>query len=69
MHSVLVERSKQMRTGPGPGSLKQADDSSILDAYFTGNDASGSLDHDAGSPRLPPAPRARALSTGRSRPA
>jgi hypothetical protein len=43
-----------MRTGPGPGSLKQTDDSSILDAYFTGNDASGSLDHDTGPPPPPP---------------
>ena len=48
MHSVLVEKSKAMRTGPGPGSLKQTDDSSLLDAFFTGNDASGNLDHDPG---------------------
>eukprot|EP00292_Cryptomonas_paramecium_P022435 CAMPEP_0113688358 /NCGR_PEP_ID=MMETSP0038_2-20120614/16483_1 /TAXON_ID=2898 /ORGANISM="Cryptomonas paramecium" /LENGTH=196 /DNA_ID=CAMNT_0000609147 /DNA_START=226 /DNA_END=812 /DNA_ORIENTATION=+ /assembly_acc=CAM_ASM_000170 len=47
MHSVLIERRKEMRTGPGPGSLKQ-DDASMLESFYTGNDASGALDEAGG---------------------
>jgi len=36
---------KKLRDGPGPNSYKQ-NDGDIFDAYFTGNDGSGTLDSD-----------------------
>jgi len=43
MHTMLVERSKKMRDGPGPNSYKQ-NDGDILEDFYMGNDASGNLD-------------------------
>eukprot|EP00282_Hemiselmis_andersenii_P032420 CAMPEP_0169458596 /NCGR_PEP_ID=MMETSP1042-20121227/17518_1 /TAXON_ID=464988 /ORGANISM="Hemiselmis andersenii, Strain CCMP1180" /LENGTH=211 /DNA_ID=CAMNT_0009570991 /DNA_START=241 /DNA_END=872 /DNA_ORIENTATION=- len=51
MHTLLMERSKKMRDGPGPNSYKQ-NDGDILDEFYMGNDASGNLDDHAGASGL-----------------